>query len=276
MIRYSLLILIIVPFLWTAAEAEEATEPDVTVTASREEFEELGGYGQPQWAERSRASSTTKLYVLSPYEFFAGIISESDLENGTKHELTQEIEVGLPHRFEIDLENHLGVAKRADERSIGIGARYAFAAWDAVPLNPAIAAAYNFGIGRNAGGRGDQPDSYEFRLLVGQEFVPRVQWASNLFFQQEVGGERNCEVGFTQDVNYVVIPDKIGLGVEVRYRHETSRRAGNEFIIGPSGVWKPGRHIVVSGAPLFGCTDDSPAVALFLSISLEFGGGESK
>lgn len=47
------------------AGAQEATERDIIVSASEsgEEFEEPGGYGQPQWAERSRASAITKLYV---------------------------------------------------------------------------------------------------------------------------------------------------------------------------------------------------------------------
>jgi hypothetical protein len=90
-----------------------ATEQNVVVSAreSGEEFEEPGGYGQPQWAERSRASATTKLYVLSPYEVFVGVLSESDfLRHGTsRHDLVQEIEMGLPHRFEIGFENHVGL-----------------------------------------------------------------------------------------------------------------------------------------------------------------------
>lgn len=54
------------------ARAQDAAESNVHVTAAPDEFEELGGYGQPQWAERSRASATTRLYVLSPYEFTPG------------------------------------------------------------------------------------------------------------------------------------------------------------------------------------------------------------
>src|SRR3979490_2449524 len=96
------------------AGAQEATEHNVVVSAreSGEEFEEPGGYGQPQWAERSRASATTKFYVLSPYEFYVGVISESDFPRHGKsnHDLTQEIEVGLPPRFEVGIENDLGIS----------------------------------------------------------------------------------------------------------------------------------------------------------------------
>ncbi|MEP6938094.1 MAG: hypothetical protein ABI871_08495 [Chthoniobacterales bacterium] len=267
------------------------TESSVHVSATADEFEELGGYGQPQWAERSRASATTRLYVLSPYEFYAGIVSESDFPRHGKsnHDLTQEIELGLPHRFELGIENDLGISGRhAEETNIGVAARYAFGAWEKIPLNPAISAEYNFGIGKRIArdrfvsgkdrARRDEPDSYELRLLLGQEFIPRVQWASNLFFRQDLGGPRERDAGFTQDVYYVVIPDKVQLGASMRYTHRENHASasGNEFIIGPSVTWKPNRHTVVDLAPLLGCTHDSPHVAAFLSISYEFGGGESQ
>src|SRR2546423_13551294 len=117
-----------------AARAQETTEQNVVVSArqSGEEFEEPGGYGQPQWAERSRASATTKLYVLSPYEFFVGVLSESDLlrHGSSRHHLVQEIELGLPSRFEIGFENHIGLGG-GDTSAMGaaLGARYAVASW---------------------------------------------------------------------------------------------------------------------------------------------------
>jgi hypothetical protein len=274
--------------LCTTGVAQEATERVLVNAADAgEEFEEPGGYGQPQWAERSRASSTTKLYVLSPYEVFAGILSESDfLRRGkTRADLTQEIELGLPHRFEIGVENRLGLAgSRASESGLNIGARYAFAAWSQWPLNPAISAEYQFGAGQDLANRFDrktnraQPDAYELRLLLGQEFVPRVQWAANLFFQHDLGAARDRELGFTQDIAYLAIADKLEFGVEMRYTNATRRRerSANEFVLGPSVSWKPNLHTVLSLAPLLGCTADSPRVAALFSVSLEFGGGESK
>ena len=277
--------------MFAAAGAQETTEQNVVVSAreSGEEFEEPGGYGQPQWAERSRASATTKLYVLSPYEVFVGVLSESDfLRRGrSRHDLIQEIELGLPNRFEIGFENHLGLAGGdASEMSANVGARYAFAAWSQIPLNPTIAAEYRFGTGKQLADRFDRdlnrnsPDAYELRLLLGQEFIPRVQWAANLFFQHELSGARNREVGFTQDITYLAVADKVEVGAEMRYTNATRRTeqrgSANEFVIGPSLNCKPNLHTVVSVAPLFGCTADSPRVAVFCSVSLEFGGGESK
>lgn len=272
--------------------AEEAAEP-VLVSGREsggEEFEEPGGYGQPQWAERSRASATTKLYVLSPFEVFVGVLSESDVlrHGGSVHDLTQEIEVGLPSRFELDFENHVGLAgSRAAESEASAGARYAFAAWGKIPLNPAISATYQFGTGDRLADRFDrsgthnsQSDGYEVRLLLGQEFVPRLQWAANLFFEHKLGSAHDRHVGFTQDIAYLAIADKLELGAEMRYTNATRRRenrdAANEFVIGPSVNWKPNLHTVVSLAPLIGCTAGSPRVSILASISLEFGGGESK
>jgi hypothetical protein len=271
--------------------AQETTEQNVVVSVreSVEEFEEPGGYGQPQWAERSRASATTKLYVLSPYEFFAGVLSESDLlrHGSSRHDLVQEIELGLPNRVEIGFENHIGLGRGdATEMGAALGARYAFASWGKIPLNPTVSGEYRLGTGKDVKNRFDRvldrnsPDVYELRLLLGQEFVPRLQWAANFFFQHQLGGARNREVGFTQDIAYLAVADKFEIGAEMRYTNATRRAetqgSANEFVIGPSANWKPKLHTVISVAPLFGCTADSPRVAVLCSVSLEFGGGESK
>ncbi len=222
-----------------------------------EEFEEPGGYGQPQWAERSRASATTKLYVLSPWEVFAGVISSTKFGRG-RGELTQEIELGLPGRLELDLENRVGYFA---ERDCSLGARYALANWGKLPLNPALAASYRFG----------EPRALELRLLLGQEFFPRVQWAANLF--ADVGRGGRGARGFTQSLAYLALADRLELGTELRLA-QTGHR--NEFGLGPSVNWKPNLHTVLSAAPLFGLTHRSPRLELLLAASLEFGGGESK
>jgi hypothetical protein len=226
---------------------------------------------------------------LSPYEFFVGVLSESDLlrHGSSRHHLVQEIELGLPSRFEIGFENHIGLGGGdTSEMGAALGARYAFASWGKIPLNPAISSEYRFGTGKDVANRFDRvldrnsPDAYELRLLLGQEFVPRLQWAANFFFQRQLGGARNREVGFTQDIAYLAVADKFEIGAEMRYTNATRRTetqgSANEFVIGPSANWKPNLHTVISVAPLFGCTADSPRVAVLCSVSLEFGGGESK
>jgi hypothetical protein len=79
-----------------------------------------------------------------------GFLSESRFSRHgkTTHDLSQEIELGLPYRFEIGFENHAGLAgSRAAESRASVEARYAFAKWGALPLNPAISGAYIFGVG---------------------------------------------------------------------------------------------------------------------------------
>src|SRR6266404_3786798 len=116
------------------AHAQESASPNVVVSGENEsehdQFTEPGEYAQPAWAERSRMSSTTSVYVLSPYEIFVGNIWEGDFPRHGKsaHDFVQEIDFGLLHRFELGLENEFGVIdNRAHETSSTFEARYAFA-----------------------------------------------------------------------------------------------------------------------------------------------------
>ena len=145
-----------------ARAEEEARESDVVVNAEadeaeHDEFTEMGEYGQPAWAERARASSTTSVYVLSPYEAVVGLNWEGDFHRHGKslHDLTQEIDVGLLHRFELGFENELGlVGGDASETSATVEARYAMANWNKIPLNPAISVEYVFGLGNHSDNHG--------------------------------------------------------------------------------------------------------------------------
>jgi len=138
------------------ASAQEETTQHVVVSGEEEgehdQFTELGEYAQPAWAERSRFSLTTSVYVLSPNEMFAGNLWEADFRQHSKtlNDLTQEIDFGLPHRLEIGVENELGLAgSDAHETSVTAEVRYAFANWNVIPLNPAISAEYIFGVGKS-------------------------------------------------------------------------------------------------------------------------------
>ena len=94
--RQFFLALVLPLFICARVSGQEAVEHDVVVHGEADEFDEPGDYGQPEWAERSQASSTTKLYVLSAYEVFVGLFAESNFDRRGKptQDLMQEIEIG--------------------------------------------------------------------------------------------------------------------------------------------------------------------------------------
>src|SRR5207245_1752092 len=275
-----------------ALYAQEETQQRVVVSAESEEaehdqFTELGEYAQPAWAERSRFSSTTSVYVLSPYEMFVGNIWEAIFRRHGKtlHDLTQEVDFGLPHRFEVGVENELGlVGSDAHETSVTAEARYAFANWNAIPLNPAISAEYIFGVGKSVKDtRSDkdlrrQPNAVAVRLLLGQNFGDHFGYGLNVGLQQDVSRDSGREFEISQSVAYGAMKGKLEFGAEMRYVHNTPQRNPvdrDEFVTGPTIGWKPTRQLRISLAPLLGCTGDSPRVASFVLVSYEFGGAEA-
>ncbi len=271
--------------LFSSAFGQESTSSNVVVSGEDEsehdQFTEPGEYAQPAWAERSRLSSTTSVYVLSPYEVFVGNIWEGDFPRHGKsaHHFVQEIDVGLLHRFELGLENELGLAgSDAHETAATFEARYAFANWNALPLNPAISVEYIFGVGKSVKTLRRQPNAVAARLLLGQNFGDHFGYGVNFALQQDVSRDSGREFEIAQAITYGMMMGKLELGAESRYTHITGRSRVNEkdeFVIGPSIGWKPTRQIRVGLAPLVGCTGDSPRVSTFLLVSYEFGGAEA-
>jgi hypothetical protein len=283
--------------LWTAlsgdiAHAQERVTEPVLVSGESEEgehdqFTEMGEYAQPAWTERNRLSSTTSVYVLSPQEIFVGSLWEAifNRHGKTVHDLTQEIDLGLLYRFELGIENELGLeGSNAHETSATVEARYALANWNAIPLNPAISTEFIFGIGRSvkdmtsAGHLLRQPDAIAVRLLLGQNFGDHVGYGMNIGFQQDVSRDSGREVEISQSVAFGAMKGRVEFGAEMRYVYNTAGRNRfdrNDLVIGPTIGWKPTRQLRISMAPLFGCTGDSPRMASLVLASYEFGGAEA-
>src|SRR6266704_6879587 len=127
--------------------AQSAVEEQIVVTGE----EVPSAYGAPPGFSRSRFSSLTNAYVLPPGAIYAGIIYEGDTfrHGPPDHLFTEEVEVGLPHRFglafEIAQERFNG---EFQNKSFSVEARYALADWNKIPLNPTLFAEYKFGTGR--------------------------------------------------------------------------------------------------------------------------------
>jgi hypothetical protein len=261
-------------------------------------------YGATPGFSRSRFSNLTNAYVLPPGAVYTGLIYQGDSLkfNRPDHMLTQEVEIGLPHRFGIafenSIENHRGTTQ---ERTFSIEGRYALADWNKIPLNPTLFVEYKFGVGDILHDEGPPeevpkgegrafleehmplPDSVEVRLLLAQDFSNKVEWAANFFFEQETSGDRGREVGFAQSLMFPILlsNERLKVGAEMQYtsfsdaglREEGTKSA--RVVIGPTVAWKPSRNSRLDVSPLFGVTDDAPHASVFVVFSMLFGGSES-
>ncbi len=139
----------------------------------------LGSYSQPEWTARRRFA-TTRVYVQpeGQVEVELGTIFARPAEGPRTQLFRQEIEVGLPHRFQIDLENTFQDYR---EGEVGAGAwhrdstavelRYALADWDKIPLNPTVSISWK----ANAAAA----DAAELQLLLGAELSTRWHWGAS-------------------------------------------------------------------------------------------------
>ena len=283
-------------FFGTAAAllAEDETRP-VVVDANGSEpehnqFTEPGEYVQPAWAERSRMSASTSVYVLSPDEIFGGLWwqAEARRHGKTRHRFIEEFDFGLGHRFELGVENEIGVlGSDIHETGVTFEARYAFANWNKLPLNPAISVEYVQGAGRSVRFveglttkrtplRRD-PNAIVTRLLFGQNFGDQIAYGLNLSLLENVSHGSGHEFEINQSLSYGLMKGRFEVGAEMRFTHtvEGGSRDLDEVLIGPDFAWKPTRQLRVGIAPLFGCTHDAPQASVSALISYEFGGAES-
>ena len=272
-------------------------------------------YGAPGAFSRSRFSAVTTAYVLPAWGVFAGLIYEGDVfpQGPIDNLFTQEIEVGLPYRFGIAIENEVEHFNHDTvNANFSIEGRWALADWDKIPLNPTLFAEYKIGTGRilheeaeeemeedmdedidpdeeemmmreeEARMRANRPNAYEFRLLLSEEIVKGVGWAFNAFLENEIGGDRGREWGFAQAVQMpLFLPhERFTAGVEMQYKNFTVKdtRGGPEssFVIGPAFAYKPTARMRFDVSPLFGVTKDSPDVQIFGVFSYVFGGEGSE
>jgi hypothetical protein len=284
------------------------TEPRLIVIGD----ELPSAYGAPGAFSRSRFSAVTTAYVLPAWGVFAGLIYQGDVfpEGPMDNLFTQEIEVGLPYRFGIAVENQVEHFNHETvNANFSIEGRWALADWDKIPLNPTLFAEYKFGTGRilheeaeeeemmdeegeidpdeeemmmreeEARMQQDRPNAYEFRLLLSEEIVKGVQWAFNAFLENEIGGDRGREWGFAQAVQmpFFLPHERFTAGVEMQYQNFTVKDTRGDpvssFVIGPAFAYKPTARMRFDVSPLFGVTKDSPDVQIFGVFSYVFGGG---
>ena len=299
LVHFIACICLIFPAVTHSASAQEVTlreEQPIVVTGE----EVPSAYGAPPGLSRSRFSNVTQAYVLPPWSFFLGALFEGQgFRHGPPDYLfTQEIEMGLPYRFNIAAESQFERFNGGGgAQTVSLEARWALADWNKIPLNPTLFAEYKFGVGTirheevppPPGGGGEEeeeeeggppkvPDAYEVRLLLAQEFFGRVEWAMNWFFEKENTGDRGREWGFSQAaMTPVLLPnERLKIGIEMEYKNVTTKDtrgdALNSFVLGPTIAWKPTASTRLDISPLFGCTHDSPVADVFVAFSWLLGG----
>lgn len=158
-------------------DAAPARLPEVKVQGASELREGLpiGNYHQPEWTARRRFA-TTRVYVQPEWqvEGEVGLDLTSPREGRPQYRIQEEIEIGLPHRFQLDLENaDSNFEGNDDERrwhhvsnSIELG--YALADWGRIPLNPTVKLEWKI----SSESEQDTRNRPETKFLVG----PSFQW----------------------------------------------------------------------------------------------------
>lgn len=230
-----------------------------------------GAYGAPEWTT-NRRFTTTRIYLQqAPWEVgFEQWWRGRYYKDGTaENKFEEEIELGLPYRFQLDLYENWVVDqdRHVSQDEISVELRYAFADWGKIPLNPTLYVEYAF--------CGQNPDTIETKLLLGDDFGDRWHWGANFSCEQEVTGAHSTELLFAQGISYTLIDQKLSAGVEMEFIHTTEHGSRGtpsvEFQMGPSIQWRPTAWSHLDVVPLIGMAKDSPTVEVFMVFGIDFG-----
>lgn len=253
--------------------------PPVVVEAKGEsvsnlrEEDRIGAYGQPRWTATRRFPST-RVYVIPEGKvevegWARGTFKRSDQGGRTDWRFLQEVEIGLPYRFQLDLYLRQDYSTDGDDTLWGgqFEVRWAFADWGVLPGNPTLYMEY---IALE-----DRPEKIEPKLLLGGEIAEGWHWGANLIFEYEISGEdREAEYSVSAAISKTIIDEKLSLGIENVFAATDVKGDRGHFetsnVIGPSLQWRPMPALTIHVAPLFGVTNESPVCQLYLNVGYEF------
>ncbi len=233
----------------------------------------VGPYQQPEWT-KARRFTTTRVYVQrEPWDvgFEQWWRGRFFRDGSAKHLFQEEIEIGLPHRFQLDLYENwvMDDHRRMRHHDVAGEVRWALADWGKIPLNPTLYGEWKL-VDKTQG-----PDVWEVKLLLGEQLAPRWHWGMNFVYEQEVGKARATELAVSQGVSYTVYDQRLNVGLEMVLKHETEQhRRGNpeiKFLIGPSVQWRPTPRTYLNIVPLVGVTRDAPRVEAFVIFGIDLG-----
>lgn len=238
----------------------------------------VGSYNQPVWTTQ-RPFTTTRAYVIPE-----GTIALEQWyrprwhRDGTREDrLLEEIEIGLPCRFQLDLYERWHIQPddnnhyNAFQEGIQVELRWAVANWGVIPLNPTAYLEYVQGNEKEG-----TPDKYELKLLLADSFFNgKVYFAANPYVEKEIGGEKENEIGYTQAIGMTIIERKLLAGVEMIFRaenvHGDRGTWANEFLIGPSMQYRFTNRAYLDVTGLFGVTKAAPTAEMYVIFGYQFG-----
>ena len=208
------------------------------LSALREE-DRVGTYGQPRWTA-SRRFPTTRIYVIpeGKFEFEYWGRVEKPRDGPATHETQYEVEIGLPHRFQLDLYYAIektGSLGALDTSAQKIELRYALADWGKLWGNPTLYGEY----AQVSNGS----DVFESKLLLGDEFTSGWHWGTNLVWERELTADLGNTFEWTGGVSRTLQDEKLSLGIEYKVEFKNDHADRNTFDqgleVGPSLQWRP-------------------------------------
>lgn len=227
--------------------------------------------GRPDWTSARRFGRSRIYLQQAPGEMaFEQWMRLRDFRDDTKSvRFQEEVEIGLPYRFQIDLYENWVVneRKKARQDEVAFELRWAPANWGKLPLNPTLYAEYAV--------VNDTADTLEMKLLLGEQLAPRLHWGANIILERELGGERETEFAVSQGFSYTLIDEVLSAGVEMEYRRSTVHGGRDnpeeQFLIGPSVQVRPSKRTHLDLVALIGTTRESPNLEAFIIFGIDFG-----
>ena len=281
--RLSLSIFLIIATAAVSFSAEKKPAPGTvqrmpTVTALTgsllTEERAVGPTGRPEWTS-ARRFSTTRVYIQKdPWE--AGVAAWWRLRHnrdGTwATRATAEVEIGLPHRLQLDLYEDVKVdgSRHSRHEDFAAEIRWALADWGKIPLNPTLYAEYKWVA--------DGADVFEAKLLLGDQLPGGWHYGINLVWEKELGGpDRTNEFQVVGGLSKTLLDGRLSLGAEAKYVNEsvTGKRSSpaQKFLIGPSAQWRITDRVHLDVTTLFGTNRDAQLQEFWFILGYDFGSG---
>lgn len=232
----------------------------------------IGENHQPRWTA-ARRFTNTRVYVIPPgeieFEWWGRFTTPRDEKKPSQARYLWEIEMGLPHRVQLDL--YLGAEGTGDKGMFDfvrqqLEVRWALADWDEIWGNPTLYLEY---VNKKG-----EADAIEGKLLFGGEIVTGWHWGVNFVWERTIGDQLNNEWQASGGVSYTVIDMLLSVGLELQAIWEdTVHKRGhfdNIYWGGPSVQYRPIPRMHVDLAFLAGFTEESPAYRVWIIMGWEF------